>query len=350
MGLEAATYINELVPTNPVGATDPKAQGDDHLRLIKQVLQNTFPNINGVVNATDEQLNLVAGALTGLANPTALVGPTAINGVATTAMRSDGAPAINQTANYSWTGTHTFIGINFGANAFTGVANPSVTVGLTAKNGAAATAMRSDAAPALDISIIPTWTNQHTFAGNGGIDAVIVSGSDPTIRISDTNAPANEKHWRILGNSSEFRVATLDDALSTSIIAMEIGRTSNSPTFVNFPAGVLQYGGKEVGFRGFATRRDVAIADSTIAADGGGVIVFTTGGFTFTVDTDLPVDALVTLINVSTVNVTIAGTALSWFNGAGGLPATGSRVLASSGVATVWRSSGGFNIWGVGLS
>lgn len=42
------------------------------------------------------------------ANPTATVGPAATNGVALTAMRSDAAPAINLTANYPWTGNHTF--------------------------------------------------------------------------------------------------------------------------------------------------------------------------------------------------------------------------------------------------
>jgi len=47
MALETATYIGQLVPTNPTG-TDPKSQGDDQIRLIKQVLQNTFPNTNTV--------------------------------------------------------------------------------------------------------------------------------------------------------------------------------------------------------------------------------------------------------------------------------------------------------------
>lgn len=41
--------------------------------------------------------------------------------------------------------------------------NPTVAVGLTAKNGAATTFMRSDAAPALDQGIAPTWTAKHTF-------------------------------------------------------------------------------------------------------------------------------------------------------------------------------------------
>ncbi len=44
MPLEAGTYITDLNQSNPVGATDPKAQGDDHIRLLKTVLKNTLPN------------------------------------------------------------------------------------------------------------------------------------------------------------------------------------------------------------------------------------------------------------------------------------------------------------------
>jgi hypothetical protein len=42
------------------------------------------------------------------ANPTALLGLTAINGVATTFLRSDGAPALNQAISPIWSGNHTF--------------------------------------------------------------------------------------------------------------------------------------------------------------------------------------------------------------------------------------------------
>lgn len=42
MGLEAATYVSDLVSSNPT-ATDQRSQGDDHLRLIKAALQATFP-------------------------------------------------------------------------------------------------------------------------------------------------------------------------------------------------------------------------------------------------------------------------------------------------------------------
>ena len=48
MALEDLTgtkYIDALNSANPVGATDAKNQGDDHMRGIKNVLKNTFPNI-----------------------------------------------------------------------------------------------------------------------------------------------------------------------------------------------------------------------------------------------------------------------------------------------------------------
>lgn len=45
MPLESATFVNDLVTSNPAGASDPKSQGDDHLRLIKSVLKNSFPNM-----------------------------------------------------------------------------------------------------------------------------------------------------------------------------------------------------------------------------------------------------------------------------------------------------------------
>lgn len=42
MGLETATHILDLVETNPVTG-DRKTQGDDHLRMIKDVLKRDFP-------------------------------------------------------------------------------------------------------------------------------------------------------------------------------------------------------------------------------------------------------------------------------------------------------------------
>lgn len=60
MALETSTYISGLVASNPT-STDPKAQGDDHLRLIKSTILATWPNITGAVTATHTELNYVVG-------------------------------------------------------------------------------------------------------------------------------------------------------------------------------------------------------------------------------------------------------------------------------------------------
>lgn len=59
MALEIATYINQLNTANPVGS-DPIAAGDDHLRLIKSTLHNTFPNITGPITKTQDEINALA--------------------------------------------------------------------------------------------------------------------------------------------------------------------------------------------------------------------------------------------------------------------------------------------------
>ena len=49
MALESATYVSGLVDSNPSGS-DSISQGDDHLKLIKSVLQSTLPNANAALN------------------------------------------------------------------------------------------------------------------------------------------------------------------------------------------------------------------------------------------------------------------------------------------------------------
>lgn len=51
MPLESGTYIADLVATNPT-STDPKSAGDDHLRLLKAVLQATFAGFAGMIVVT----------------------------------------------------------------------------------------------------------------------------------------------------------------------------------------------------------------------------------------------------------------------------------------------------------
>lgn len=127
MGLETATYIHQLVATNPVGATDPKSQGDDHIKLIKSTLQATFPNVAGAVTGSHTQINTVVGSgISGFAIATNPIRAADANaGVATTALRSDVQLVIDLADHYDWTGQHTFgdnvifeDDVNFELNAY----------------------------------------------------------------------------------------------------------------------------------------------------------------------------------------------------------------------------------------
>ncbi len=56
MPLESATYIDDLNISNPA-ASDNMSQADDHLRMLKSVLKNTFPNLTAPMTKTEEALN-----------------------------------------------------------------------------------------------------------------------------------------------------------------------------------------------------------------------------------------------------------------------------------------------------
>lgn len=61
MAVESATYVSDLVITNPLGG-DSVAQGDEHLRLLKTVLKNTFAGLTGkIVTGLNGSLQLPVG-------------------------------------------------------------------------------------------------------------------------------------------------------------------------------------------------------------------------------------------------------------------------------------------------
>lgn len=64
MSLETASFIHQLNPSNPSGA-DKLKEGDDHIRLLKAVLKNTFPGLTGPLDPsiTPEFLKSIAGQL-----------------------------------------------------------------------------------------------------------------------------------------------------------------------------------------------------------------------------------------------------------------------------------------------
>jgi hypothetical protein len=115
-------------------------------------------------------------------------------------------------------------------------------------------------------------------------------------------------------------------------------------------ADIAGTGGLNVGYLNLY-ERTFAGADNTAAADNGKCVRYTSSGHTFTLDTDIPTNGVVTIRNSGSGNLTIAASGtLSWYNGSGAV-GTGSRVLAVAGIVTATHmGSGNYDIWGTGLT
>jgi hypothetical protein len=112
-------------------------------------------NTSGTVSGTGAACG---GSGSSGANPTATASDTAVNGVATTFMRSDAAPAIQKTsasvfglAKVDGTTITATAGVISAVGGGATGANPTATAGPTAVNGSATTFMRSDGAPAIQL-------------------------------------------------------------------------------------------------------------------------------------------------------------------------------------------------------
>lgn len=66
MPAENASYINQLKPNQPQGG-ESISEGDDHLRVIKEAVVGSFPQIGGTVNTTHGDLNKVPELITDVA-------------------------------------------------------------------------------------------------------------------------------------------------------------------------------------------------------------------------------------------------------------------------------------------
>lgn len=194
MGLESGTYISDLVATNPT-ATDPKSQGDDHLRLLKSTIQATFPNVTGAVTPTHTELNHVDGVTSPIQ------------------AQIDGKGAI---AGQAWTGAHDFTGGS--------IAVPTASAGDNTTK--AASTAYVDAADALKANLAsPTFTgtpaaptaapgtNTTQIATTAFVDAAAFASALP----SQT------------GNAGKFVTTDGSTASWANLLDLKAAKSSNYP-------------------------------------------------------------------------------------------------------------------------
>lgn len=105
-------------------------------------------------------------------------------------------------------------------------ANPTASLGLTAVNGSASTAMRSDAAPALDVTIAPTWTGAHTFAPSSAATPITLTGGTVTTALPVLNATQT---WNNVATSFTGIKLNITDTASASgslLMDLQVGSSS----------------------------------------------------------------------------------------------------------------------------
>ncbi len=181
----------------------------------------------GCINGVDVRDITAGGAALSPANPSATAGPSAVTGSASTFMRSDAAPAI-QKGSDSLFGilkvdgtTVTASGGVISAAASTTVGNPTALIGMTATNGAASSALRSDGAPAIDPAIAPTWTQPHAF--NAGYTS---AATNPTV------SGASQDRWLAQFSVTYDNTANIDSNFSDA---------NGIQLIHNFPFGMNSY-------------------------------------------------------------------------------------------------------------
>jgi hypothetical protein len=139
-------------------------------------------------------------------------------------------------------------------------ANPSASIGLTAVNGVANTYMRSDAAPALSQSIVPTWTGVHTFSAR----PVLSDGI--TINDSGRNVASLVDTALTFGNTTDNPPYTFAGTglLTAARAALTLVSGQETLTVMGAPS---QYAGRFTGDAGAGTSKGVYIRAGTNSSD-----------------------------------------------------------------------------------
>lgn len=198
----------------------------------------TLPNASANV-LTDNALVSVAQGGTGAGT---LTGP----------IKGNGTSAFSAAASSDiiglWSGTCNSTTVLLGSGACAGLpaaANPSASVGLTAVNGSATTYMRSDAAPALAQSITPTWTGVHTWS---------LVEPRLLFMETTAGANAGLWDWDFASTVAAFRTRTDVDNPGVNIIAVTrgtgtaisdigFGNSTNNPTYHFLGTGATSFAG-----------------------------------------------------------------------------------------------------------
>lgn len=132
----------------------------------------------------------------------------------------------------------------------TGAANPTSSIGLTAINGSATTFMRSDAAPVLSLAIAPNFASPWTTSPWNW------SNAEPRLALTESDQGTDLKNWDWDVQAGVFCLRTRTDAdgagvnaecftrgTTTALANIMFGNATNNPAFQFLGTGTVTLGG-----------------------------------------------------------------------------------------------------------
>ena len=166
------------------------------------------------------------------------------------------------TGNITATTTIAATGAISGSNlSAAGGANPTALVGTAAVNGAATTFMRSDGAPALDQNIVPTWTGLHTHANNivpSGARTLGVNGNQWSVVYAGTIADST--NFEFIGSFG----TTAQVSPGVNWTAVRFGNATSNPTYLFLGTSTPTHGGNQLIQTSAALTNNAAAAAGTL--------------------------------------------------------------------------------------
>jgi hypothetical protein len=250
-----------------------------------------------------------------------------------------GAGTINVSGNLYINGVAVPTSVSF--------ANPTASVGLSAVNGVLSTVMRSDAAPALSQSIAPTWTGLHTFSATSGTMTI----NAPTtgvygLLISNQAASSSSFGLQLKAgtNTSDFCFRFLNKGATQDYLS----GYGNGEVYIDEPAAATGLSGcHQVGYLEVPPVATASINSQTHR----GKKVNSSTNVTVSANSSVPfpVGTMILVENTgsSSITITVTTDTLTW------LPnnTTGVRTLAAHSIATLYKeTSTTWKIWGFGLT
>lgn len=166
----------------------------------------------------------------------------------------------NITATTTIAATGTISGSNLSA---AGGANPSALVGTAAVNGAATTFMRSDGAPALDQNIAPTWTGLHTHS-NDIIPSPGTRNLGSAAARWTTTFTSSIQDGAVTENLLDSSGVTARIARGTSWTTLQFGNATANPAYTFLGTSVPKHGGNQLIQTSAALTNNAAAAAGTL--------------------------------------------------------------------------------------